>query len=77
LPHAKVFEQVGIPLTLRVLAIFVLFFLAKLDFFIDLILGHDKRIKKIDTKEQGRIKVFAGPGQLAFWGPLDKHKRRK
>jgi hypothetical protein len=19
---------------------------------------------------QGRIKVFAGPGQLAFWGPL-------
>jgi hypothetical protein len=26
--------------------------------------------------EQGRIKVFAGPGQLAFWGPLDKHKSK-
>jgi hypothetical protein len=23
---------------------------------------------------QGRIKVIAGPGQLAFWGPLDKQK---
>jgi hypothetical protein len=26
---------------------------------------------------QGRIKVFAGPGQLAFWGPLDKHNSKK
>jgi hypothetical protein len=29
------------------------------------------------TGIQGRIKVFAGPGQLAFWGPLDKHKSKK
>jgi hypothetical protein len=26
---------------------------------------------------QGRIKVFAGPGQLALWGPVDKHKSKK
>jgi hypothetical protein len=26
---------------------------------------------------QGRIKVFAGPGQLAFWTPLDQHKSEK
>jgi hypothetical protein len=30
-----------------------------------------------DSCGQGRIKVFAGPGQLAFWGPLDKHKSKK
>jgi hypothetical protein len=53
LPHAKVFEQVGIPLTLRVLANFLKFFLAKLDCFIDSRLGHDKRIKKNYTKERG------------------------
>jgi hypothetical protein len=27
-------------------------------------------------QDQGRIKVFAGPGQLAFWGPLDKYKSK-
>jgi hypothetical protein len=53
LPHAKEFEQVGIPLTLRVIANFLQFFLAKLDCFIDLRLGHDEKIKKIDTKERG------------------------
>jgi hypothetical protein len=52
LPHAKVFEQVKIPLTLRVLANFLQFFLAKLDCSIDFRLGHDKRIKKIDTIEK-------------------------
>jgi hypothetical protein len=51
LPHAKVFEQIGIPLTLTVLANFLQFFLAKLECFIDLRLGHDKRIKKIDIIE--------------------------
>jgi hypothetical protein len=53
MPHAKVFKQVGKSLTLRVLAKFLHFFLAQLDYFIDLRLGHDKRIKKIDTKERG------------------------
>jgi hypothetical protein len=31
----------------------------------------------IEYYRQGRIKVSAGPGQLAFWGPLDKHKIKK
>jgi hypothetical protein len=33
------------------------------------------RSKKGSTQRQ--IKVFAGHGQFAFWGPLDKHKSKK
>jgi hypothetical protein len=52
MPHAKVFEQVGIPLTLRILVNFLQFFRAQFGFFIDLRLSHDKRIKKIYIKER-------------------------
>jgi hypothetical protein len=60
LPHAKVFEQVGPPLTLRVLAKFLQFFLAKLDCFIDLRLGHDKRIKKMTLKREAVALMAVG-----------------
>jgi hypothetical protein len=50
--HAKVFEQVRIPLTLWVLVNFLQFFQAKLDFSVDLRLGHDKRIKKYRKRER-------------------------
>jgi hypothetical protein len=53
MPHAKVFEQSGIPLTLRVSTSFLQYFLAKLDCFIDLRLGQVKRVKKLCTKERG------------------------
>jgi hypothetical protein len=35
------------------------------------------QIRTTICQNQGWIKVFAGPGQLAFWGPLDKQKSKK
>jgi hypothetical protein len=60
LPHAKVFEQVGPPLTLRVLANFLQFFLAKLDCFIDLRLGHDEKSNKLTLKREAVALMAVG-----------------